>query len=533
MSSVELATAYVSLVPSMQGVQGQVATALAPASTAASKAGAASGKNFSAGMGGSLKGLAATLGGLFVAQKVGAFAKESVGSLMRVEKINSQTDARIKATGGAAQVSAKQVQDLADSLERTTSMEAETVQEGANLLLTFKNVRNEAGKSNDIFDRATKAAVDLSYSGFGSVESTSKQMGKALNDPIKGMSALSRSGVTFTAQQQEQIKAMVKSGDVLGAQKMMLKEVESQVGGAGEAYRNTTEGAFAQFEHQIGALGESIMSKVMPALGAIAGWLVENPTVLKIAAALIGGLLVGVFISWTASIWAANAALLANPITWIVIGIIALIAAVVIAYKKVDWFRNAVNALWAGIKIAFAAIGAAFAWLWAKAKWAWDAISAGGKIVLSWFQKLPGRLKSAASGMWDGLKNSFKSAINWVLRKWNNLEFKLGGGQFMGKKLPSLTLSTPNIPLLAAGGIVTRPTLAVVGEAGPEAVLPLSGTNRPDWLGAGDSAAYFTDSQMQQFAGIVLSAADKMARGQVLDSQWRDLVTASNSAGVV
>jgi phage-related minor tail protein len=129
------------------------------------------------------------------------------------EKVGKTTAQVIKATGGAAKVSAEQVGDLAQAISEKAGMDDEAVQTGANLLLTFKNVRNEAGQGADIFNRATAAAVDLSAAGFGSVDSSAKMLGKALNDPVQGISALSRAGVTFTASQKETIKKMAETSD--------------------------------------------------------------------------------------------------------------------------------------------------------------------------------------------------------------------------------------------------------------------------------------------------------------------------------
>lgn len=84
-------------------------------------------------------------------------------------------------------------------------------------------------------------------------------------------------------------------------------------------------------------------------------------------------------------------------------------------------------------------------------------------------------IRDKASGMWDGLSGSFKGAINLMIGWWNDLSFHID----IPDKIPGLpdsfTISTPNIPMLANGGIVTRPTLAIIGEAGPEAVVPLNG----------------------------------------------------------
>ncbi len=216
-------------------------------------------------------------GGLaIVGVAAAAAAVSSTKSLIRIERINAQTASAIKATGGAARVSAKHIENLTGKLEATTSTEAETIQEGANLLLTFKKVGNQVGKNNKIFDRGVKASVDLSRSGFGTVQSASVLMGKALNDPIKGVSALGRSGVTFSQKQKDTIKRLVETNQTLKAQKIILKEVEGQVGGAGEAFRKTTAGKIEQFQHQLGTLGETIMTGAMPYLTKLMDYLLDT-----------------------------------------------------------------------------------------------------------------------------------------------------------------------------------------------------------------------------------------------------------------
>lgn len=161
--------------------------------------------------------------------------KSFIDEARESRKVGALTESIIKSTGGAAKVSAKQVGALATAISNKTGVDDEAIQSGSNLLLTFKNVRNEVGKGANIFDRATAAAVDLSAAGFGDVAGASKMLGKALNDPLKGISALGRAGVTFTEDQKKQIKTLVETGKTLEAQKIILKEVESQVGGAAEA----------------------------------------------------------------------------------------------------------------------------------------------------------------------------------------------------------------------------------------------------------------------------------------------------------
>lgn len=147
-----------------------------------------------------------------------------------------------------------------------SGVDDEAIQTGANLLLTFKQIRNEAGKGNDVFNQATQAAIDLSAAGFGSMDSASKMLGKALNDPIKGITALSRAGVTFTEGQKDQIKTMVESGDVLGAQKAILKEVQGQVGGVAAATATSGEKAAVAF----GNIKEAIGTALLPLIDTLA-----------------------------------------------------------------------------------------------------------------------------------------------------------------------------------------------------------------------------------------------------------------------
>lgn len=105
-----------------------------------------------------------------------------------------------------------------------------------------------------------------------------------------------------------------------------------------------------------------------------------------------------------------------------------------------------------------------------------------GKLndLLNFVSGLKTKFTNKAKGMWDGIKDAFKGAINWIIRKWNDFQIRLGGQKVnlpfgQSFEIPSITLRTPNIPFLADGGLVTAATLAMVGEGGEsEAVLPLS-----------------------------------------------------------
>ncbi len=195
-----------------------------------------------------------------------AVITKSARDLARIEKINAQTEAVLKSMGNSAGVTSQHIQDLAGNLEKLTASEAETIQEGANLLLTFGNIRNAVGANNDIFDQAVKMSVDLARAMGTDASGEAIRLGKALNDPTKGVSALTRVGVSFTEQQKEQIKTLQASGDLLGAQKIILGELQAQFGGSGQAYAATFAGQVELLNHELGALGEEATLAVMPAL---------------------------------------------------------------------------------------------------------------------------------------------------------------------------------------------------------------------------------------------------------------------------
>src|SRR6266508_689573 len=188
------------------------------------KAGKKAGDGYTGGFGSSIKRFAGLAAGTVAGIKVKNFLAESTQGYRDHLKVANVTNQVIKTTGGAAKVTAAQVGSLSDAIERKTGVDGDAIQSGANLLLTFTNVRNEVGKGNQIFNRSTSLLADMSVALGQDAKASAIQLGKALNDPIKGVTALSKVGVSFTEQQKKQIKTMVDSGNTLGAQKIILAE---------------------------------------------------------------------------------------------------------------------------------------------------------------------------------------------------------------------------------------------------------------------------------------------------------------------
>jgi hypothetical protein len=205
----------------------------------------------------------------------GAAIAKNAQSLARIERINAQTAQTIKSMGNASNISATEVEALSGSLEALTATEAETIQEGANLLLTFRNIANQAGAGNDIFNQTTAIMVDMGRALNEGASASAIRLGKALNDPIRGITALRKVGVGFTEDQEAQIKALQESGDLMGAQKIILAELQAQFGGSGAAYAKTFSGQLELMGHELGTIGEEATMSVMPALQGMVGQLRE------------------------------------------------------------------------------------------------------------------------------------------------------------------------------------------------------------------------------------------------------------------
>jgi hypothetical protein len=205
-----------------------------------------------------------------------------------------------------------------------------------------------------------------------------------------------------------------------------------------------------------------------------------------------------------------------GPIALVGLAVIALVALIVLHWDKVtaafragfDWLKNnwplvlAILAGPIGLAVLFvvrnfdtikAKGAAALQWIRDKATGAKDWIVARFRAVVTWFTGLPGKLARAGAGMWSWIASTFKSAINTVIGGWNDLSFTvpeisipgwvpgLGGKSFGG-----WTIGTPNLPLLARGGNITRGGLALTSELGPELLaLPTGASVTPLGGGAG------------------------------------------------
>lgn len=331
----------------------------------------------------------------------------------------------------------------AESLEKSLAIDGEVIKNTQAKLATFEALAKTADEAGGMFDRATVAAADLAAAGFGSVESNAAQLGKALQDPIKGLTALTKSGVTFSEAEKEKIKVLTESGQLAKAQGIVMAAIEKQVGGTAAATADSSMKMRLAFENVI----ESVGMMLLPMLDRLAGVAqrvadvaAAHPQVFMAVATAIGAVSAAIVIAnaaykaylivtkavaiaskaWAAAQWVLNAALSANPIGLIVIAIAALVAAFVVAWKRSETFRNIVIGTWNAIKAAASAVWGAIVKV---IEVAWKGI----KLYVTTYVKVVRAvvttawkvIRTVTVGAWNAIKGALQAAwaaISTVVR---------------------------------------------------------------------------------------------------------------------
>lgn len=544
----ELATAWVRLVPTTEGVQGEIAKALAPGEKAAEDAGDKAGKKWST----SAKAALLAGGALAVAGVVKVF-NTGLEELKFGEQINAQTQQLIDNTGFASSLAA--INDYTLALSKVSGVSEEDLQAAGNNIIKFGNV------SEENYQKAVASINDLAATG-KDASSVSEGLGKALADPATAAGKLRRMGISLTEQQEAQIKAMTEAGDVAGAQTVILDSLESTYGGMAEAAGGTLEGNLNKLNNAFENLSGDLVQAAMPAiegmvagLQGLVGYLSENQAVIGVVAGVIGVTLVAAFLAWAASIWATTIALLANPITWIIIAIIALIAAVVALVMNWDQVVAWITAVWSGFiswitgvidgfvgwwNSIWAAVGAWIAAVWNtivatvqgvwNGFWSWIVSVVTG--FMSWWggiwngiskawDSVWNGLGSIVRGVWEGIVGFIRGYVNNIIRLINGI---IDGVNSVGGAIGDaigVNLRIPSIPMLADGGTITRSGSVIVGERGPELLnLPRGASVNPDISAAtGAQTLVFVDAD-----GSLIATMDGRAASAVEASRYKSAV---------
>lgn len=229
-------------------------------------------------LGYSMKSLVGAAAGMVAFKAVAGFVKdfatEAVNMALESRKTSDRLDAIAKSMGvyyGVLGGTTGRLQDYAQELQNVTGVSDETTKSAQAILLTFKDLASTSGTAGGMFDRATAALLDLSAAGFGDATTNAKSLGKALQDPIKGLTALGRQGITFTAQEKEKIKALVASNNMLEAQNVIMAAVEMQVGGTAESVATDFDKMSAAAADAQENIGFALLDAVESAVDAFGG----------------------------------------------------------------------------------------------------------------------------------------------------------------------------------------------------------------------------------------------------------------------
>jgi phage-related protein len=381
------------------------------------------------------KRFAATLA--VVGAGVIAFGISSVKSFEDSQNKIAQTNAVLKSTAGIAGVTADSVDKLSKSLERQTKYSDEDVRSVENLLLTFTSI----GK--DIFPQATKTVLDMATALGEDTSSASIQLGKALQDPILGVTALRRVGVNFSEDQKKVIQNLVETGKKAEAQRLILKELNTEFGGSAAAAANTFAGKLAilknEFDDVKESIGQLIVKVAEPLITALLNWFDKvggvdgalkslreqfdkiKPYLPEIAGAIIG-LLLPAFLLFVGAL--ARTILLMSP--WILLGegIVIIAQRLGIKWSDVGKVLEKIKPFIDRVWQALTQIDDIARTLIERVELLWTQFTHLSAIVIiaqHFQQELWPAIKAVASAITDSLLPAWGQLWDAVVRLWNAL----------------------------------------------------------------------------------------------------------------
>jgi hypothetical protein len=314
---------------------------------------------------------------------------------------------------GAGKAQTAQIEDQISAMSRASGIADTEYRKSLEALVRgTKDVDMAMKDMNLVMDISTALQTDSS--------TVADALAKAYQGNFKALRSLS-----------PEMATMIKEGASLNE---IMDVLGGTFGGATAKSAETAAGKMKILKNSIGETKESIgaallpvLEAVLPVLNKFAAWAQDNPKAFLFIAGAIGAV--------AAAIVATNIAMALNPFSLIAAGIALLIVGLVAAYNKFEWFRDGVNAI-----------------------------------------------VNTITGFFAGMVNAAIGAVNAIISAYNAIPLlpdipkaptisvpKLGG---------SATTARPaagrmGIPRMAEGGIVSSPTLALIGEAGPEAVVPL------------------------------------------------------------
>jgi len=346
-----------------------------------------------------------------------ALGTASVMAYSESAKAVAQVEAGLKSTGNAAGFTSQQLQQMAADIQSTSVFDDDAILKDVTAqLLTFTNI---AGTE---FKTAQQAIADFSARTGKDLYASSIMIGKALNDPVKGLTALGKAGVQFSEEQKTLINSLVKTGDVAGAQKIILAELEKQYGGSAKAAAEAGLGPIEQLKNTLGDLSEEfgkiILDGISPFVDSLKGlvsWFQgldesTKKTIVQVAgiAAAIGPL---IFIIGKLG-FALKALMASNPFT-LIATVIATVLITAITYfsNKLGGLSNLFELLKA---VAVATWKTIVAWISAVGKTIGYIVTRWADLLLAPWKALALAIKGDLTGAKEVISNALRNPITDV-----------------------------------------------------------------------------------------------------------------------
>lgn len=205
--------------------------------------------------------LAGDVAGLAIGKKLFDIGKEGLDELKQAEQVTAQTAVQLKATGGAAGVTAEHIDKLGNEMLQLAGFDDEAARSAANVLLRFKEIQGTAA-----FDRVMKDAGDLAVTLGTDLPSAARTLGLALQDPEKAVRLLRSANVVLDQAQKDALKSAVAQGDQAKVQEIILGSLEKQVGGAAKAFGDTLAGSQARATESLKNAKAELIQGFAPAI---------------------------------------------------------------------------------------------------------------------------------------------------------------------------------------------------------------------------------------------------------------------------
>jgi hypothetical protein len=522
MSGVEIATAWVRIVPTVEGIQGAIASEFGAVSDAAAsegeKAGSTFGSEFSTGA-----KIAITAASAFLVKQVGDIFNTGLEEIKFGEQVSAQTQVLLSNTGFAMAV--EQIEDYTLALSAVSGVSEESLQQAGNAVLRFGNI------SEENYLRAVDSINDMAASGKDAA-SVGELLGKALADPATAASMLRRQGVLLNEEQKAMIENFVAAGDQAGAQQVILDQLEATYGGMAEQMGGTLAGSMDKLNNQWENMAGTVVAGLVPALtgfmdviSGVITFMQGNPSVLTAVAVAVGVLTVAI-IAANVAMWAMAMTPLVLFIMAIVIGIGLWVAAIVWLVLEWDnvmaWISDSWNGFVSWLTDSLEALASWWGDVWSGIVGFFEDMWQG---LVDWFMNIPmfawltktiillasnwdaiwASIGQTFEDVWNGIGDFFIGVANWVL---DGIEAFINGAVDLlngilapinavsgaiadvtgiGIRVPLLPYV--DIPGLWEGGNILRSGSVLVGERGPEILnLPRGASVEPLDGGRGHAA---------------------------------------------